>query len=471
MIKKTRRKFVLIIMVIMTLVLALIFGALNLIMYSSGEHQVERALEQLAQNEGVPRRPDQQKFDSTSPPSYTDKTGDSTDSSTIPIPPSRFPSSDSSNSESSSADGVVSEPEGNTLSVPNPEEFSFFRLWDGLFSSGDVPRILSDFSVKVGFQGDILSVLPDTPYGMTESEVSALVSAALEMDISRGTVQNFRFLSQERQYGRILVFHDNTFERSVQLRLFFITSVIFLCSLAVVFFISLFLSAWAMRPVKDAFQKQRQFVADASHELKTPVTVIRANTDLLEGEVGPNRWLTSIRGEGERMQALVNELLLLAKYDISGRAFTKLQFDLSKTIQGAVLSFECLVYEQGQKLITRIDDGLTFSGDEQRIKQLCAILLDNAVKYTPKGGTITVILTAHGRSKQLTVRNTGAGIDEVEQAKIFERFYRTDSSRARNTGGFGLGLAIAKSIVDAHGGKITVDSQQGDYVDFIVTLF
>ncbi len=411
MIKRTRRKFILSTMAVMALLLLLLLGAVNLVMYFSGEHQATGLMEQLARSDGALRR---------------DEIGN-------PLPPQDSPSS-----------------------------FEPFR--------GAAPRNISDFSVKLGFDGTVLAVLPDAPYGLTSDEIHSLVSAALSSGASEGSLGQFRFLSAARTYGSILVFHDTQFERSVQLRLLLITGAIFLLSLAAVFPLSCGLARWAVRPVQEAFRKQRQFIADASHELRTPVTVIRANAELLESEIGENRWLSPIISESRRMQQQISDLLLLAKYDIAGQNFERQPLDLAKLVEGALLSFECLAYERGITLRSELPGALPLVGDGARLRQLCAILLDNAIKYTPSGGEISVSLLSRGHGALLTVRNTGAGIPEAEREKIFERFYRTDRSRARETGGFGLGLAIAQQIVLSHGGKISVGGREGEYTEFTVHL-
>ena len=170
------------------------------------------------------------------------------------------------------------------------------------------------------------------------------------------------------------------------------------------------------------------------------------------------------------MQQQISDLLLLAKYDIAGQNFERQPLDLAKLVEGALLSFECLAYERGITLRSELPGALPLVGDGARLRQLCAILLDNAIKYTPSGGEISVSLLSRGHGALLTVRNTGAGIPEAEREKIFERFYRTDRSRARETGGFGLGLAIAQQIVLSHGGKISVGGREGEYTEFTVHL-
>ena len=417
MINRTRRKFILSTMAVMALLLLLLLGALNLTMYFSTEHQVYRAMEQLARADGVPFRegPGRPKEKSPSSP-----------------------------------------PRGDNLPAGQP-------------LTGFLPPARSDFSVKLSFDGTVLGTYPAAPYELTSSEVDALITSAVATGVKSGSLGRFRFLLSDRPYGQILVFHDTQLERSTQLRLLLVTGGIFLLSLVAVFPLSLVLSRWAVRPVKDAFEKQRQFIADASHELRTPITVIRAGAELLETELGENRWLSPILSESRRMQEQISDLLFLAKSDHPDRPLEKREFDLSKVVRSAALSFECLAYEHHQTLTTQIEENLTLCGDEAQIGQLCAILLDNAVKHTPKGGEITLSLSAHGRARLLTLRNTGAGISAAEQERVFERFYRTSSARA-GTSGSGLGLSIAKTIVDAHGGKIAVSSHTSEYTEFTVTL-
>ncbi len=259
-------------------------------------------------------------------------------------------------------------------------------------------------------------------------------------------------------------------DMSIMTSLFRISVVIVISSLVFVFIFSYYLSRWAIKPVKDALDKQRRFISDASHELKTPLTVISANADVLEGEIGNNKWLNYIQDQADRMNILVNDLLSLSRLENNRRDFVTADFDLSRAITNAALPFECQAFESGKNFVLNIEEGIRINGSEQHIKQMAGIFIDNALKYSKDNGTVRVSLITDDNKAILAVYNTGSGVPEEDVDKLFERFYRSDSSRARSTGGYGLGLAIAKSIIDKHKFKVQVENQEGKSICFVVTM-
>ena len=235
------------------------------------------------------------------------------------------------------------------------------------------------------------------------------------------------------------------------------------------------LLAWLLirrmvKPVEEAFVRQKQFVSDASHELKTPLAVISANAEVLEQEIGENEYLEYIRSEVQRTDTLVQNLLTLARLDRNETKAEMKPFDLSRALLAVTLPFESVVYEAGKTLETEIPDGITCTGDEEMIKQLTVILLSNALKYSDDHGRIRISLSAKNKRREIRVFNTGEAIKPEDREKIFNRFWRADQSHSKETGGHGLGLAIARSIVEANHGKIAVESEEGKGTSFIVTL-
>ena len=225
-----------------------------------------------------------------------------------------------------------------------------------------------------------------------------------------------------------------------------------------------------IRPVEEAFIRQKQFVSDASHELKTPLAVISANAEVLEQDIGENEYLGYIRSEVKRTDSLVRNLLTLARMDRNESRAEMKSFDLSHALLDVILPFESTVYEAGKTMETEIPDGITCTGNEEMIKQLAVILLSNALKYSDDGGRIRISLSAHGKQREIRVFNTGDPIDPKDREKIFDRFWRADPAHNRDTGGHGLGLAIARSIVEAHKGKILVESSEKEGTTFTVLL-
>ena len=245
-------------------------------------------------------------------------------------------------------------------------------------------------------------------------------------------------------------------------------------ALAGFFAVSLFLARWLVKPVEESWKNQRQFVADASHELKTPITVLLADADILlshpDDTIRERRqWVEHIRDEGLRMKGLVGDLLFLARGAAAGLERPQGKADLSGVCEGCVMSFEPVAFEAGLTLESSVAPGVSVTGSGEELRRLCAILLDNACKYGERGGTVTVTL-AGGDRAVLTVHNTGEPIPAQAQAHLFERFYRADAARNREQGGCGLGLAIAAAIVERHRGKITVRSAAGEGTAFTVVL-
>jgi len=233
------------------------------------------------------------------------------------------------------------------------------------------------------------------------------------------------------------------------------------------------LARYVTKPIAEVFAMQNQFVADASHELKTPLAVIISNSDLLEADLleadlPDNQWLQNIQSEAVRMNEMVKQLLDLT---VSGRDsdYQFIDSDLSEVVLSAVLAFESLAYEKGLKLKCDIDEGLRCSFDQLKIQQLVGILLDNAICHARPKSKIEVSLKPAKSKVLLKVRNQGIGITKGDEEKIFERFYRGDKAHNRQLNRYGLGLAIAKNIVQAHGGKIMAQSDHG-WTEFVVTF-
>ena len=252
-------------------------------------------------------------------------------------------------------------------------------------------------------------------------------------------------------------------------------------ALGVLFVITWWLSDWALRPVERAWDQQRRFVADASHELKTPLAVILANMQILQRDesIGEDamRWVRSTADEADHMKALVGDLLQLARADetaagVATSAMRHDDIDLSEMVETAALEFDAVAFERGFALESEVAPDLHVTGDPEWMGRLVRILIDNACKYGAKGTTVDVrLVDAGGGHPRLTVHNMGNPIDEEDLPHVFERFYRSDKARSREgEGGFGLGLAIAKGITDAHGGKISVTSTEAEGTTFTVAL-
>ena len=258
--------------------------------------------------------------------------------------------------------------------------------------------------------------------------------------------------------GNRLVIVDNFFVQR-NLKEVLKNSIVFFIVLELVFIaIAKLISHWISRPVEEAFEKQKNFIADASHELKTPLSVITASAEALEANPKEKKWLTNIKNESERMNNLVIDLLDLAKTESGNIELSN--GNLSKAVELSVLAFEGVAFEKNIKFDSHIDENINMKMNENMIKQVVEILLDNAIKHSKEKGKVEVKLK-EANNIELTVSNLGDEIPKGEEEKIFERFYRADKSRNRNDNRYGLGLAIAKNIVTLHNGTIKASSSDG----------
>lgn len=260
--------------------------------------------------------------------------------------------------------------------------------------------------------------------------------------------------------GNYLIIFDNSDIKISLLAVLRLSILIFILLEVVVFFISKIITEWIIVPVKESFDKQKQFIADASHELKTPLSVIVASSEALEDNPKEKKWLKNIKSEADRMSLLINDLLKLASSEEKNSLDLK-EKDLSKIVELSTLTFEGRAFEKNIKIDYDIDSNIKMKLDENSIKQLVEILLDNATNHSKKGGTINISLKEINNNIELLVKNKGDEIPKGEENKIFERFYRGDKSRNRDNNRYGLGLAIAKNIVVNHNGEIGASSNDG----------
>lgn len=305
---------------------------------------------------------------------------------------------------------------------------------------------------------------------LTEEEAQGYIDNIMNKNDNIGMTGNLSFCVEPKSNGTLIVLSDRTSEMAMMKKLKRTTLIVGIISIILLSAAGYFLSGLIVRPIKDTFEKQKQFISDASHELKTPLTVISTNADVLSGEIGDNKWLNYIHDQADRMNVLVNDLLSLTRLENSSREFITTEFDLSRAVMNASLPFECQAFENRKNFVLNIEEGISITGSEQHIKQMTGIFIDNALKYSKDGGTVRVSLTREENKAVLSVYNTGSGVREEEVGKLFERFYRSDESRNRSTGGYGLGLAIAKSIIDKHKFTIQVENQEGRSICFVVTM-
>ena len=264
----------------------------------------------------------------------------------------------------------------------------------------------------------------------------------------------------------MVAFIDNAIMQTGMLTIFKNTLIFGGISVLVVFIVSIFLSKKIVAPLEENFQKQKQFISDAGHELKTPISVINANSELLSRQIGDNKWLSNIQYENEKMSTLVRQLLDLAKTESVKPQLERIDF--SRLVSGELLPFESVAFEHHITLLSDIQEGINVDGDQNKLKQLVSILIENALSHSEENKEVNVILKTQRNMATLSVINEGKAIPVNQQERIFERFYRLDEARS-DDGHFGLGLAIAKAIVESHNGKIHIECNDGK-INFIVQL-
>jgi two-component system sensor histidine kinase CiaH len=242
---------------------------------------------------------------------------------------------------------------------------------------------------------------------------------------------------------------------------FLISLLVSLIGFAAVLLLVVLLSRRAIRPIQESYEKQKRFITDAGHELKTPLTVIDADISVLEMDVGKSEWIDDVRAQTKRLTKLTNDLVYLSKMDEENRSQSHIDFPLSDIAAEEAQSFRSRALMEKKSFESRIAPMINYNGDERAIRQLISILLDNALKYSDEGGSIRIALARRGKNISLSVYNTTREIQSDDLSHLFDRFYRTDRSRNSETGGYGLGLSIAQAVVSAHRGKISAKSSDG----------
>lgn len=333
--------------------------------------------------------------------------------------------------------------------------------------SPELPYETRYFSVFLTTGGKVLSVNTGKIAAVDTETAISYAGSALASGKDRGFADDYRYIVYETNGEIHIIFLDYSREMR-SFRVFLITgAAVSAGGLAAVLILLIFLSGKIVKPFSENYEKQKQFITDAGHELKTPLTIIDADAEVLEMDLGENEWLKDIQAQTKRLAELTNSLILLSRTEEQPHV-EKIPFPVSDVVQEMAESFEALAKARGKNLTCRISPMLSMSGDEKAIRQLVSILLDNAVKYTNDQGSIEITLEKQKNTICLKVFNTVDEISRENLSHLFERFYRTDKSRNSQTGGYGLGLSIALAIVGAHKGKITATTQ--DEKSLLITV-
>ena len=416
MIKKLRRRIILVNMLLVGIVILLIFAIVCVNSYSNAEHELERGLSRVAENQGFGDMPFDKKEE---------------------------------------------------FKIGNPEQNNEMRGDREL----DRPvQISSYIVVQVDSDGNITSI-KESDLSMDESDLKKCVEAVLKEENLSGQINGYdlMYVKRDNQNGYSISFADNSGIYSSLRNTLLLTFALFIGSMGVIFLISLVLSGFAVKPVKTAWEQQKQFVADASHELKTPLTVILANNNIMMSHEDSTvkdekQWLESTEEEAQHMKKLIDQMLFLAKSDAGETNIEMSDVDFSEIVEGASLNFEPVAFEKNVMIDAQIESGITLRGNATQLNQLTHILIDNAVKYSSENSTVTISLSKSGDTTEFSVNNQGTVIAPDDLEHIFDRFYRAEKSRT--TKGYGLGLSIAQKIVQSINGKLTAESNEQDGTTF-----
>ena len=423
MIKKLRLKFIAASMLSLTLVLLVILGGINWMSYRKTVSDADAILSVLAANQGM-------------------------------FPQRMLPENDGTPRKA----------------LPGNAPFDDGMLRKRGFSA-ETPYESRFFSVLMDEAGRVISADTGMIAAVDRATAEAYALEVWQSGRDSGFWEDYRFVRGKEEGGVRVIFLDCGRGLSSVRAMLLASAAVSLLGLSAVLALLMVFSSRIVKPVAESYEKQKRFITDAGHEIKTPLTIIGADADLIEAEWGESEWLTDIKRQTKRLTRLTNDLIYLSRMDEEQPQLPCIEFPLSDVTEEIVQSFQGPARAQKKELTMKIPPMLSFTGDERAIRQLVSILLDNAMKYSPEGGTISVELEKESRAVKLTVSNTTAQpVEKEELSRLFDQFYRADQSRSSATGGYGLGLAIARSIVAAHRGKIRADCPRERFLSIFVTL-
>ena len=440
MIAQLRKKFILITMGSVILVLAVLMGAVNVANYINMDRSADAVLTLLADNGGAFPNGNKRL---NGLPAGTAQGGGQTAAS-------------SSDTETDDAEPDDAEPDDAAPAPPADDNYLARRGF-----SAETPYETRFFSVQLNADGTLASVNTGKIAAVSTEEAVTMARTLRNKDRTSGYSGSYKYLARENDGGTLYVFLDCTRDLSSFRNFLTISLLVSLFGILAVLLLVMSLSRRAIRPVAESYDKQKQFITNAGHEIKTPLAIIDSCTEVLEMEQGENKWTEGIRGQVQRLTALTQSLVSLARMDEGSTDLPLADFSISEAVDDALAPFVLLAESQGLRLSAAIQPGLTYHGNEQTIRQLCSILADNAVKYALPGSEIRFTLARRGRKLFLTSENEAEGLRAGDQNVLFDRFYRGDASRSSAKSGYGIGLSMAQSIVTAHGGKIEASSPDG----------
>ena len=449
LLKQLRKRFVLTAMIGMLFITLLVVGSINLVQYLNQKKQIDNTLDFIASTGGTMRQKDfRQKNNNAGPGEVSD--GEN--------PPSGEKPNDVPND--------VPDDVPDNLPPEKPDEEFEGDLKRHGFTVEDVYSTRF-FTAFFDADGNLTDVYADNIAALTEEEAKSKAEELYAEGDTKGSEGSYHYIIREKDGGYVLIYLDCSDAHNHMKGLLIISLVVALGSLTLEFIILVILSKRVVYPVVESVMKQKSFITDASHELKTPLTIISANTEVLELTEGENEWTQSIKNQTTRLTKLINEMVYLAKADEERKELSLGDFNLSEAVYETVMPYETVAVNKGFKFEAELAEKVNWCGDEAEIRKLLSILMDNAMKYTANEGGIKVSFYTKGKKAICKVFNNCDNIAPEDMKKLFERFYRVDKSRSRETGGSGIGLSIAKAIADSHKNlSISVSGKEKNTIEF-----
>ena len=326
------------------------------------------------------------------------------------------------------------------------------------------------FSVMLDEQGDVVFSDVRQIAAITPQTAEEYAKTLYQDSKTAGMYDDYKYRAKETDKGTLYIFLDCTREMN-SFRGFLQTSILIsLGGLAVVFILIIIFSHIALKPVEESYQKQKHFITNASHDVKTPLTIINAGAEVIELEHGEVEWTKEIKKQTERLTALTDKLVFLSRMDEENQKIEIREFNLSELICEAIEPYENIATSKGFSLSFDCQSDIVYKGNEEMLSQAIALLMDNALKYTNEQGQISISLKKTVKGIELRFKNTADSVKEGNNNEIFERFYRSEQSRNSKTGGHGIGLSVVKAIISAHKGKISAYSSDGKSMEFLIVL-
>ena len=341
--------------------------------------------------------------------------------------------------------------------------------WGHKDISPETPFETRFFSVLISPVGLIVTVDTGRIAAIQSDEAIEIAQKVYEKGKSKGFYGNYRYRVSGSEDYLLLIFVDATRELAAFRSQLETSLLVSAAGLLAVFILVVLFSKKVFKPVAESYEKQKRFITDASHELKTPLTIISANMEVLDMEQGENEWSESVKKQVQRMSGLVNQMVTLSRMDETAK-MEKKEFSLSNAVREIADSYYPVAGQKSKKFQTDIAENISYVGDEKLIRQMLGLLLDNAMEYSIEEGEIRLSLKTKGRHAELLLWNQADNLDKGNQDILFERFYRPDKSRSTKTGGSGIGLSIVKSIVELHKGSVSAVSEDGKSITFRILL-